>query len=287
MSFLIAIILGLTSLVAYGLSDYFGSKVAKRLGFFRAGFASRFMSFVLVAVLFVLFSLRLPPIDFQTSILLAIWGIIDFAGMMAFFKGFEIGSVSVVAPLANSSSIVTVILLLAILKTPITGIEAVSVIAIISGAILVSFELKDLKRLKFNKLVKGSEYAVLAMFLLGFEGFLTVVLIKILGWFVVVFLGYGLISAYGFLYAFTKHMKFSYPRQLFPTIAMVGGLASIGYITLSLGISLGYPIIVIPLACSSTALTVFLALTVLKEKPELNQKIGLILILIGLITLNL
>jgi uncharacterized membrane protein len=61
----------------------------------------------------------------------------------------------------------------------------------------------------------------------------------------------------------------------------------VGALSWSVGVSLNYSAIVIPLTSASTAFTVLLAFLVLKEKPELNQQMGILLIIIGLIALNL
>jgi drug/metabolite transporter (DMT)-like permease len=283
MPFLVGVAIGIAALVAYGLADYFGAISSKRIGGFQTSLVSRFVSLIFVGAIFLIF-FHLPQITLQTVAIIGLTGLFAVIGLSSLNKGFQVGNVSLVIPIGNSSSLVTVLLLLLVLGVPIAGLEAVGIAAIIVGTILVSFKLK---KLKFKKGAKGLGYAIVAMVCVGAEMFLFVILVQRLGWFIPVVLIYLVMFGYSLIYSLAARTKFPNLKPLLPLVVVVGILAAVAYLAESIGIGLNYPLIVVPLASASAALTAALAFFVLKEKLDFNQKMGMLIILAGLIILSL
>lgn len=136
-------------------------------------------------------------------------------------------------------------------------------------------------------MIKGADYALYAMMFWGAGSFLLIVLVDKLGWLIPILLVYIFYFIYSVLYVGAVHIEFKKIKPALLITALTGILATTGFFAYSVGIVLNYTAIVIVLLGAAPTLTVILALTRLKEKIEINVKIGVILILISLVLLAL
>ncbi|HUC38931.1 MAG TPA: EamA family transporter [Candidatus Acidoferrum sp.] len=286
MSLLLGVVLGIICFVGFGLSDYFGALSSRKIGAFQSVIVSRIFSLTIMLVILLAF-FKLPSIAPITWALLAVTSLLLLLGYMCFYKGFKVGMVSIISPIANSAVIITLVLALLFLSYTLTTFEAVGIVLIIVGTLLVSFELKELKKLNFKIAVKGFWYAIGAMLFWGIGSFLVIILVDQLGWFVPIFLVYVFYFTYSVIYAASRRVKFTKLRPALPITALTGILATIGFLAYSIGITLNYTLIVLVLLGAAPTLTVILALTRLKEKLEINHKLGVLLILVSLVLLSL
>ncbi len=239
----------------------------------------------MLVILLIFF--KLPVIMPATWALLAVTSLLLLLGYICFYKGFSVGKVSIVSPIANSAVVVTLVIALLFLSYTLTNFETVGIILIIIGTVLASFELKELKKLNFKIAVKGVWYAFGAMIFWGIGSFLIIILVNNLGWFIPIFLVYVFYFTYCVIYAISLRVKFTNLKPALPITALTGVLATIGFLAYSIGITLNYTLIVLVLLGAAPTLTVVLALTRLKEKLEINHKVGILLILVSLILLSL
>jgi len=90
-----------------------------------------------------------------------------------------------------------------------------------------------------------------------------------------------LLSAYGAL--IKTEMKPN--RGSLGLLIVIGVLNVIAFLSYDLGVTYGYTAMVAPVSAASPIITVSLALIFLKEKLALDQKIGILLVLVGIILL--
>ncbi len=286
MSLLLGVILGIICFVGFGLSDYFGALSSRKIGAFQSVIVSRIFSLAIMLIIFLSF-FSLPYLSNYNIALLAITSLLLLLGYICFYKGFKVGKVSIVSPISNSAVLVTLVLALLFLSYNLTNFEAIGIVLIIIGTILASFELKELKKLNFKVAVRGVWYAFGAMTFWGIGSFLVILLVNSLGWFIPIFLIYVFYFAYAVVYALSLKVKFTNLKPALPITALTGILATVGFLAYSVGIVLNYTLIVLVLLGAAPTLTVALALTRLKEKLEINHKVGIALILISLVLLAL
>lgn len=285
MSLLVGVVLGAMSLIGYGLSDYFGALSSRKVGSFQSTAVSRAIALIAIAPL--LFIFKIPALTLQEILFLVASGVLSNLGIILFYKALKVGNVSIATSISGAYPAVTILLLLAFFSTQLTYPQSAAIMLIILGTILVSFKYKDLRRLKFTKLVKGSEYAVFSLFAFGLSIFLEVVLVKDLGWFIPAFFIYFVMLVYNLAHSLVFRVKFTKVITAIPSTALAGITAVLGFIAFNYGVVLNYAVIVTPLSGASTMLTVLLALALLKERLEPNQKIGIALILFSAIVLSL
>ena len=96
-----------------------------------------------------------------------------------------------------------------------------------------------------------------------------------------------LIVIYALSYSGISKKKISFPKNVALFVILIGILESVGFMAFGAGISLEYTSIIAPITSVTPAITIILARVFLKEILELNQKIGVIAVLIGLVLLSI
>ena len=287
MSVLLGVLLGLASFAGYGLSDYFGALASKRIGELPTLVVRGAFSLAMVLALFLAFYgyPNLNPFSlFQVAVTAALLAL----GLWAYYKGVRSGMVSIVSPIANSSTIVTLGLAMVFLRLPLTSLESITIPLIILGTILASFE-SNRQRLptnSSNSITEGVVYALGAMLFWGVGTFLMIPLVNELGWFIPVFLVYPFIVAYSLASAAALRVKLTSIRPGLSNAALAGIMGATGFLAYGAGVSLGYAPILIVTGGAAPILTTVLALAVLKEKLATNLKVGVVLILGSLLLLS-
>ncbi len=286
MSISLGILFGIIAMIGWGLSDFFVAKIVKKTSIFKTFFWSQAISLIPFFAIFVLFF----KIPFLTSLMLFIIftaSLLGFIGLMSLYKSFQIGVISIVSPVAASSSVITVILSLVFLKETLSGLQAIGVSLAILGAILVSFKFHDLIKLKLKNIAAGVEFAVVAMLAWGISFVLIDVMVAELGWFIPVFFIKVLGVVFALAYAAMAKKDIKFPANFTLLIISVAALEAVAFLSIGAGIGTDLTAIVVPIASAFPAITIILARIFFKEILDINQKIGVAAVLLGLVLLSI
>lgn len=280
----IGIMFGMVALLGWGASDFFVTKSSRGAGPFKAVLWSQMIALALMFPIFLLF-FRLPQFSITIIALILASGFLTVVSNLSFYKGLQVGKVSIVMPVASCWAIVTVLISLTLLNEALTSIQAIGVTLAILGAVLVSFKWKDLLRLKNH--AKGVKYAVIAAMAFGTDFVLIDLLVAEIGWFLPILL-IGTVTAF-FLLIFSKAVKkdISFPKNVLIFVALVGILDTVAYLSYSTGVTSEFAAIVAPIGAASPAVSIILARIFFREKLHFNQKLGVVSVLAGLILLSL
>jgi drug/metabolite transporter (DMT)-like permease len=131
-----AVILALGSSVLWGLADFSGGTVSRRLPLAAVTVFSQAAG---LAALLVWLAVAGPHLDGRALWLGALGGIGGGIGLAAFYRGLAIGTMSIVSPVAACGAVVPVGLALAGGERP-SRLALVGVVLGIGGAVLASFE---------------------------------------------------------------------------------------------------------------------------------------------------
>lgn len=203
---------------------------------------------------------------------------------LAFFKSLKLGKVSIVMPVASCWAVTTVLLSLIFLNQSLMRNHIIGVVLAIVGAILVSFKWKDLKKLQ-NR-AEGVTYAVVAALAYGIDFVIIDIIANEIDWFFPI-LFVGLVTAcYLSIYAAVSKKDISFPKNVWLFIVLVGVLDTLAYLSYSSSVTTIYGAIVAPIGAVSPAISIILAKLFLKERIEINQEIGMVSVLIGVIMLS-
>jgi uncharacterized membrane protein len=287
MSVILSIVYGVIALVAYGFQDYWGPLASRRIGAFEATLLLRVFAMVFFLVAFLAIPEQLPQFTLYILSVLIMAGAFMMLGGVSYYKGAKSGNISILAPLANSFSVITMFFSFLFLNASLTEVELMGVMLVIVGTILTSFSLKKLVVGKFLRMVKGVGYGILGMVGWGIGFFLMILLVRWSGWFIAALALNAVIVIMQLLGFKLSNLKYVNPRPVLLLIVLSALVGIVGIFGYNNGVLLGNPMIVAPIAAASPAITSLLALIRQKERLESNQAVGIMIIMLGLLSLSL
>lgn len=286
MSLSLGIIFGLITLVCWGAADFFAAKAVRKADLFETLLWSQIISFICFLLLF--FALfQLPIFTWETVKLLFIAGFLSALTFGTLYKGLKIGHVSVITPIVACWSVVTAILSVIFLNEKLTGLQIAGIVFAITGAILTSIKLEDLKKSKRAKLIMGIEYAIITAVAWGIGFTITAVIVERLGWFLPMFFNKTIVVFYLLIYAGIARKKMAFPRQVILWILLIGILEAVAISAYGIGLTHEYSAVMAPISAAYPMVTIILARIFFRETLGMNQKIGILAVIAGLVLLSL
>ncbi len=280
------ILFGIIAMLSWGVADFFAAKAVRKSGVFRALLWSLIIGLIITLPIFLIF-FEFPTITFSTMVIILITAFLGIISLLAFYKGLQVGNVSIVSPISASSVVVTVILSLIILKEKLTSLQAIAISLIIIGAVLTAFKFHDLIKLRLKNIAKGVEYAIIPFFAWGIIYILLDTLISRLGWFLPVFLLVTVEILFLLIYSGATKKDISFPKNVALFVILMGLLEITGFLFIGSALNSEYTTIVAPISAAFPVITIILARIFFKEILELNQKIGIVSVLTGLVLLSI
>jgi drug/metabolite transporter (DMT)-like permease len=152
----------------WGIYDFLGGVLAKQTGPFKSFFWSQLAGLLSVALLAFLFTIRLN-VPIFVVILVPFAAIVYSAGYLFFFKGFEIGNVSLIAATMNLWAVFTMLFAFIFMGQRLSPIQTIGVVMIIAGVTLAALNWSDI-RIQGLQLSLGVKEAVAGAFFLASFG---------------------------------------------------------------------------------------------------------------------
>jgi len=278
----LSIAFGLIAALCWGTSDFAAKISSEKIGALRTAL---FLQYVGGLILVLVVAQDIPRVwQFPTATYLTLGlGAINAAAAYSLFKGFEVGQLSIISPIASSYPALTTVLAVMLLNEQMSETRFAAILAILVGIVLVSVQRRDPKTLDRKRLAVGVGYAIVAFLALGFTFFALKFVVGELGAFLPVLL-VRLMSAIILTGVVVLTPK-ARPRGTFPRyfvlIVVIGIVDTLGNITYNLGILGGAVSVVSTISGLFSAITVLLAFVVLKERLVAHQTVGLLAILVG------
>ncbi|MGA8145327.1 MAG: DMT family transporter [Candidatus Acidiferrales bacterium] len=287
-----AIVLGLTGALCWGGADFAARFASRRVGAFRTLFFMQFFGFIALSVYLKFrggFFEGIAP-GWHPWALAALAGVINMTASLALYYSFQIGVMSIVAPVSSSYPALTVAL--AIMSgEKITALRGAGLAITLVGVILAatSFAPDALHPSKESAhIAKGVGWAIAAA--LGFG-----VLFWFLGFYVVPAVGSTIsvwvirltsFSVLGFA-AVPARQSLRLPSgRVWWLLAAVGFMDTAAFVANNAGLHTGQVSVVSVLASLYGAVTVVLAWIFLREKLERTQWFGIVLIFAGIVLVS-
>ena len=289
----LAIILGLTGAVCWGAADFAARFASRRVGAYRTLFFMQFFGFIVLSIYLKFRGGFLDGIapGWQPWVLAALAGVINMIASLSLYYSFQIGVMSIVAPVSSAYPALTVAL--AIMSgeriTVLRGVGlAVTLVGVILAATSFAKSPGDSEK-ESAHLAKGVGWAILAA--LGFG---------VLFW----FLGFYVVPAVGpatsvwvirltcfsvlALVAAPARQSLKLPSgSVWWLLAAVGFLDTAAFVANNAGLQTGQVSVVSVLASLYGAVTVLLAWIFLREKLERSQWFGIVLIFVGIVFVSI
>lgn len=281
---ILSILSGIAGMVGWGLYDFLGGVYTKQIGPLKSFFWSQLAGLISASLLIFVFttSLNLPIL---VLILLPIAAILYSAGYLFFFKGFEIGNVSIVAATMNLWAVFTMLFAFIFLGQRLSTIQSFGVLMIISGVTLASLNWNDIRNQRFQ-LSSGVKEAILGAFFFGVFWNISEIISEEIGWlFTTLFVKLGIIL-FLLLFSFIVKRELDLTEATMKTkwVVVLMGIFEAGAVAIvNYGLTIGDAILITPISSALSIVTITLAIIFLKDKVTKLQGLGSIVAVAGII----
>ncbi len=268
----------------WGIYDFLGGVFAKQIGSFKSLFWSQLAGFISVLLLAFVFttSIHVPNL---VIILFPIAAIVYSAGYLFFFKGFEIGNVSIVAATMNLWAVFTMLFAFIFMGQRLSTIQTLGVALIISGVTIASLNWSNIRNQKFQ-LSSGVKEAVLGAFFFGIFWNISEIISEEVGWLLTTLLVKFGIVVFLLLFSFLVKREIGLKEtaaKIKYTVVLMGVSEAGAVAVVNYGLTIGDAILITPIASALSLVTITLAVVFLKDKVTKLQGIGIIIAVLGII----
>jgi transporter family protein len=268
----------------WGVYDFLGGVFAKQIGPFKSFFWSQLAGLISLIML----ALVLKPVmnlPLLSLVLFPIASIVYSAGYLFFFKGFEIGNVSIVAATMNLWAVFTMIFAFTFMGQRLSPTQTIGVLMIISGVVLASINWSEIRDQKFQ-ISSGVREAVAGAFFFGIFWNISEVISEEIGWlYTTLLVKFGIIVFLLFFSTIVKRelgLRNTIPKTRYAILLMgiieAGAVAAVNY-----GLTIGDAILITPIASALSIVTILLAIIFLKDKISKLQGLGIATALFGIV----
>lgn len=278
------ILFSIFAMIGYGLADFLAKKAVDKYGPI-ISLKIAITSGTLAILLYSLFSIKFPALSFNTIIFVLLTGITGAIGWIAFYKSLKQGKVSIISPIASSWGIISFILAIAVLSEKLTLSQVLASISIFIGIFLVSVDWKKFSIDIKNKFYSGVGLALLAMITFGISAFFSKFVVDEVGAFYSVIFVRAILIPILLVYPSNNKEKFNI--NFIWLLILIGIIDALAYLSFNFGLLTGLVSIVSAITSAAPFIVVLLAYFFLKEKLKTNQYLGILLIIIGFISLSL
>lgn len=285
---LAATIGGVLALFFWGVSDYFVGKSGKTADEYLTNFVVQTISALMLVPVVVYYGLS---VEINTGLLLIVLIALLFTvAYVAFVKAVTIGPYGVAVPLANSYTLVTLLLGLFFFNFQISVSQFAVLALIILGVIFLAVDTSTFSLKNFH----GSTvyFSVITLLCWGVAFVLVDIASKTFSWYELLFLIGIIMSVLGFLYYVVVRKKLPALREMRYTNMkyawLAGVLLSFGAMAFFFSVeATGGVAIPAVIASASPLVTSFCAYYWDREQLRVFKRVGAIIVVVGIMLLNI
>jgi len=280
----LSILSGIVGMFGWGIYDFLGGVFAKQIGPFKSFFWSQLAGLISALLLAFVFATSIN-VPILVIILFPIAAIVYSAGYMFFFKGFEIGNVSIVAATMNLWAVFTMLFAFAFMGQRLSTIQTLGVLMIISGVTLASINWSDIRNQRFQ-LSSGVKEAVLGAFFFGIFWNISEIISEKVGWLLTTLLVKFGIVVFLLIFSFLVKREIGLKEtaaKIKYTVVLMGIIEAGAVAVVNYGLTIGDAILITPIASALSIVTITLAVIFLKDKVTKLQGLGIIIAVVGII----
>lgn len=277
------ILFGFVAMLGFGLGNAIAKVPIQKIGSEKTIFYRNIIVSILLLVALLLFG---QSAVFSTKyILIAFFiAIVGYVPLLFFYKALNLGKVGIISPVANSSTIFTILLSVVFFHESISWGQGFSIALILLGIILISLNVRDLKNSQFLKMSSGVPYALITSLLWGLVFFLWKIPVNVLGpvltSFVIEF-GTMLCSA---IYIVYKKKDFQRPDfRVLKYILFMSLGGALGTLFYNMGIKNADVSIVAAITFASPLVATLYGKFIFKEELSKLQYLAILFIILGVV----
>ncbi len=280
----LSILSGIGGMFAWGVYDFLGGVFSKQIGPFKSFFWSQLAGATSVLLLALVSAAGLN-VPIQVLPLFPIAAILYSAGYLFYFKGLEIGNISIVSATMNLWAVFTILFAFVFMGQRLSTIQTLGVLMILCGVTLASLNWSDITNHGFQ-VSSGVKEAVLGAFFFGIFWNISEIISEEAGWLLATLLVKAGIVLFVLISSFLVKRQIGWttatPRTKYAILLMgfieAGAVAIVNY-----GLTIGQAILITPIASALSIVTITLAIVFLKEKVTRLQGLGMIMAIVGIV----
>jgi drug/metabolite transporter (DMT)-like permease len=282
------VLYGLVAAVGWGLSDFFGAVVGRKIGSLATVLVAQTFSALFVTVVLLGGDHDLGALGPYLG-WIVLNGVVSATAYASHYRALELGPVAVVSPIGACYALVGVALSMIVLGERPSGLALLGGAVTVGGVMLTSTDLRAL-RAGTHGMPPGLPWAVVAAVTFGIGGFLLAYLAKELGW--VTGLWSSRVAQLGGFVVLAAVAGRDVPSQLRAAPAMIVGAIGVGLadllgvVSYSIGNETESASILFVSSAVFPLLAVALSVAFLHERPVPNQYVGVALTVVGLALLG-
>ncbi len=281
---LLSLLCGIGGMFAWGIYDFLGGVFSKQIGPYKSFFWSQLAGCIAVLLLAVVAgaSLHLP---ITVIVLFPVAAALYAAGYLFYFRGLEIGNISIVSATMNLWAVFTMLFAFLFMGQRLSGIETLGVLLILVGVTLASLNWSDIRSQGF-KLSSGVKEAALGAFFFGIFWNISEILSEQAGWLLATLLVKAGIVLFVLIFSLLVKRPVGWSAApartkyavLFMGIMEAGAVAIVNY-----GLTIGQAILITPIASALSVVTITLAIVFLKDRVTRLQGLGMAAAIVGIV----
>ncbi len=281
---ILSILLGIGGMFGWGIYDFLGGVFAKQIGSFKSLFWSQLAGLISIFLLAIVVKSSVN-VSVLVIVLSSIAAIFYSAGYLFFFKGFEIGNVSIIAATMNLWAVFTMLFAFMFMGQRLSAIQTLGVVMIIFGAALASLNWSEIRNQSFQ-LPAGVKEAVFGAFFFGVFWNVSEIISEKVGWLLTTLIVKLGIVLFLLIFSFLARQKIRFTKTSTKTkyiILLMGVIEAVAVTLVNYGLTIGDAILITPVASALSIVTILLAIIFLKDKVIKIQGIGIATAIIGII----
>ena len=277
-----SILYAVTSMVGFGLADFFAKIIVSKTSAYRTLLISQTIGSIPFLGLTLLYDFAFP--DERLLLLTILSGALSSLYLLSFYKALSLGKASLVSPVSSCLTVVALALSVTVLRERLTLAQALVIAVVLGGILLIALQ-------KGTPRTAASNASIVLSLVVVFGAGTNAIIQKwivlsghiLLGFLLTRFVMLSVLVAFSpvFYKEKTAAVSTGYSR-----LALLGLIDVFAFFAWFLGLSKGFVSIVAPITNSSSVITIILAHIFLKERVHLYQRIGIITIILGIALLS-
>jgi len=281
---LLSILSGIAGMLGWGLYDFLGGVFAKQIGPYKSFFWSQLAGLASILLLgFLIFPLI--AVSSGVMLLFPVAALLYSAGYLFFFKGFEIGNLSIVAATMNLWAVFTMLFAFTFMRQRLSTIQTVGVLLILTGVTLASLNWSEIQHRRFQ-LSSGVKEAIAGAFFFGIYWNVSEIIVEEVGWLVsTALIKFGIV-VFMLLFSILSKCEMGLGGTAAKTISAIffmGAVEAGAVAVVNYGLTIGDAILITPIASALSIVTILLATIFLKDKITKPQGLGIATAVVGIV----
>lgn len=280
-----AILLGFISMVSYGLANTLALPLARRLNSARLVLLRGLVVCALLAVI------SLPTLghmaDWRAALGTLALGVLGYVPLLAFTQGIKISRISIVAPIAGTAPLITVLLSVLVLHSHLHSMQWVGVLLIILANAVVSVNFRSLRDSNILKLASGVPYGLVAALLWGVVFFLIIYPTRSIGpWLSALLMEVGVALAAA-VHVWLRREAFMLKETRKPSLIWNAALLAAGSLAYTVGVKYFHVGLVAALSNSTAVVSIIAATRLHHERLTRVEKILTAIMVVGVVLISI